>query len=552
MELLLRAVADPAVQWVVRDRAEVGRMRELDISLQDPSISKLHAIIEQIDGRYVVADLGSKNGTRLNGVPVDGTQHLSVGDRIEFGTVELVVGSMQGSDATSGQAALLLRLCQSLLSAPGLDELLRVALDGFIGLTQADRGAILLLEDGRLKCRIGRRRGRSATIEDLPPAEFEFTETLAWSVVEAGRSRIVHNAAVDEMLATALSVVHLGVSGAVCVPLLARQWGGGVTKLGVLYGDSLRAILSSVPLDLLEGIGGLIALAIESSRTQHDLRNQSAILEVKVAERTAELEVKHRALLESEKMAATGLLAAGVAHELGNALLQVSANVELIGEFVSKLDQRLRDQAPKLFEQGAAPGAVSELLEDLIEASALSRLGAEMSQRTVRDLKSFARLDEAKIKLVSLNDALETVVRLVERGVGRAQHFELALQDLPKLWCYAERMNQVFLNLLVNAVQASTAGQRIRVATERRDEAFHYIVQDEGSGIEPHILGRIFDPFFTTKRIGEGSGLGLALAYQIVSEHGGHISVQSTAGRGSRFDIVLPATLTDAPPVKQP
>src|SRR6188508_3719559 len=121
VELLLRAVADPTVQWIVRDRAEVGRMRELDISLHDPSISKLHAIIEQIDGRYVVADLGSKNGTRLNGVPVDGTQHLSVGDRIEFGTVELVVGSMQGSDATGGQAALLLRLCQSLLSAPGLD-----------------------------------------------------------------------------------------------------------------------------------------------------------------------------------------------------------------------------------------------------------------------------------------------------------------------------------------------------------------------------------------------------------------------------------------------
>jgi signal transduction histidine kinase len=547
VELVLRAVADPSVQWIVRERAEVGRMREVDIPLHDPSISKLHALIEHIDGRYVVADLGSKNGTRLNGVPLQGTQELAPGDRIQFGTVELVVDAV----ASGGPTALLLKLCQSLLSAPGLDEVLRVALDQFIGLTAADRGAVLLLDQGVLRCSLGRRRTPEGRLEDLPPAEFEFTETLAWSVVEAGRSRIVHDAVEDEMLSNALSVLHLGVTGAVCVPLLAPRWDGGVKKLGVLYGDSLRAIRSSVPLDLLEGIGGLIALAIESSRTQRDLRSQSQVLEEKVAERTAELQLKHRALLESEKMAATGLLAAGVAHELGNALLQVSANVELIREFACSLEEELHKHVPQLFEGGAGsdggPG-VLELLSDLKEASALCLVGAEMSQRTVRDLKSFARLDEAKVKLVSLDQAFETVVRLVEKGVGRPQRFELVLGALPKLWCYPERMNQVFLNFLVNAVQASAPGQKISASSRAEDDSYLYVVQDEGSGIEPEILGRIFEPFFTTKKVGEGSGLGLALAYQIVAEHGGRIEVASAPGRGSRFSVVLPASLRDRPP----
>ena len=520
-------------------------MRDVDIPLHDPSISKLHAIIERIDGRYVVADLGSKNGTRLNGVPLDGTQALAAGDRIQFGNVELFVDAV----ASPGSSPLLLKLCQSLLSAPGLDEVLRVALDQFIGLTAADRGAVLLLDEGVLRCTLGRRRTSQGALEALPPQEFEFTETLAWSVVEAGCSRIVHNAVEDEMLSQALSIVHLGVTGAVCVPLLAPLWDGGVKKLGVLYGDSVRAMLSSVPLDLLEGIGGLIALAIESSRTQRDLRNQSALLEQKVAERTAELELKHRALLESEKMAATGLLAAGVAHELGNALLQVSANVELIREFSTRLEDELNKLNPQVLE-GAIDqdSAVLETLSDLKQASALCLVGAEMSQRTVKDLKSFARLDEAKVKLVSLDEALETVVRLVEKGVGRAQRFEVALGSLPKLWCYAERMNQVFLNLLVNAVHASAPGKVIRVSSQAQSDAYRYVVQDEGAGISPEILGRIFEPFFTTKKVGEGSGLGLALAYQIVAEHGGHIEVESAPGQGSRFALVLPLSLRDGPP----
>jgi two-component system, NtrC family, sensor kinase len=553
VEIVLRAVADPSVHWVVRERAEIGRLRELDVSLQDASISKLHAIVERVGSGYVVADLGSKNGTRLNGIRVEGTRELTPGDRLQFGSVELEVEAPDEDGRAPmriADAQQLLRLGQALLLARNLDEVLRVALDQFVGLTLADRGAILLLDNASLLCSLGRRRTAEGQLADLPPEDFLFTETLAWSVVEAGRSRIVLNAASDEMLAHALSVVHLGVTGAVCVPLLAPQWGGGVKKLGVLYGDSVRAMLGSVPLDLLESIGGLIALAIESSRTQSALRNHSALLEERVQERTRELELKHRQLLESEKMAATGMLAAGVAHELGNAIVQVSANAELIGELAAALESGLQKQAPELLAPG--PDSLGELVADLKEASGLCRVGAEMGYRTVRDLKSFARLDEAKVKLVSLDEAFEIVSRLVEKGAGRAQRFEVQLARLPKLWCYPELMNQVFLNLLVNAVQASKPGGRIRVGSGASDGELRFTVEDEGSGIAPDVLGRIFDPFFTTKKIGEGSGLGLALAYQIVSEHGGRIEVDTAECRGSRFTIVLPRVLQERPPAKRP
>ena len=124
MELVLRAVADPSVRWVVRERAEVGRLREVDIPLHDPSISKLHAVLERIEDRYVVQDVGSKNGTRVNGVPVQGSQELAVGDRLQFGSVELLVDAVAeaGDRAGGGSAALLLKLCQSLLLSPDLGD----------------------------------------------------------------------------------------------------------------------------------------------------------------------------------------------------------------------------------------------------------------------------------------------------------------------------------------------------------------------------------------------------------------------------------------------
>ena len=525
-------------------------MRGLEVELSDPSISKLHAILERTPGGWIVADLGSKNGTRVNGRTVEGSMPLQVGDRIEFGSVEFLVdvATKVGSSGSGAETALLLKLSQALLLAPDLDEVLRVALDQFIDLIRADRGAVLLLDGGILSCELGRQRQDGGDLEDLAAAEFEFTATLASSVVKEGRTRIVYNAGEDEILKSARSVMDLGVRGAVCVPLLAPQWGGGTKRLGVLYGDSVRIIVSAMPLDVLESIGGLIGLAIESARNQRDLIHQQALLEVKVAERTQELELKHRQLLQSEKMAATGLLAAGVAHELGNALLQVSANVQMINEFVEALSPRLLSLPNRAFELAQDRKELLELLEDLQGASRLCLDGAALSERTVRDLKSFARLDEAKVKLVSLSEALETVVRLVEKGVGRQQRFETDLGHLPPLWCYPERMNQVFLNLLVNAVHASASGGRVVVRDWQDQAGFYYAIEDEGTGIEPEILDRIFDPFFTTKKIGEGSGLGLALAYQTVEEHGGRIKVESVPGRGSRFTVVLPPARLECPP----
>ncbi len=547
MDIILRSVADPSITWLVQERAEIGRLRGCDIELHDPSISKLHAIIERTRRGYLIADLGSKNGTRINGIAVDGSTDIGVGDRVSIGNLEFIVdlAGQRERTGSGAETALLLKLCQSLLLAPDLDEVLRVALDQFVGLTRADRGALLLLEDGRLSCQLGRQRSRDGHLEDLSPAEFEFTETLASQVVAEGQSRIVFNAIEDDLLRSARSVVALGVSGAVCIPLLAPRWGGAVEKLGVLYGDSVRSIVSAVPLELLESIGSIIALAIESARNQRDLQSQSALLEMKVEERTRELELKHRQLLESEKMAATGLLAAGVAHELGNALLQVSANVKMIHEFSAALAGIVGGRAP---EMAARREEVLELVQDLACASRLCLDGAAMSERTVRDLKSFARLDEAKLKLVHLDEALETVVRLVSKGVGRDQRFELQLGRLPPVWCYPERMNQVFLNLFVNAVHASFRGGVIRAGSRMVPGEFHYFIEDEGSGIEAEILHRIFDPFFTTKKVGEGSGLGLSLAYQTAKEHGGRIEVDSAPGEGSCFRIVLPDSLREQPP----
>jgi two-component system, NtrC family, sensor kinase len=266
-------------------------------------------------------------------------------------------------------------------------------------------------------------------------------------------------------------------------------------------------------------------------------------------------------LIQSEKLSSLGQLVAGVAHEVNNPLAYVSNNIAILERDVVQLRELicLYQHAEDSLEQDRAERLASirllaeqidldYVLEHLPSMVGRSREGLRRIQQIIGNLRDFARLDEAEIKEVDLNLGIMSTLEIL-RGMAREQDITLVddLKPLPLITCYPAKINQVLLNLVCNAIEASDRGSSVTVSTQPKQEGgVDLIVEDLGHGIEPSIRGKIFDPFFTTKPIGKGKGLGLSISYGIVQAHGGTIQVQTELGRGSRFIVHL----QDHPPLE--
>ncbi len=263
----------------------------------------------------------------------------------------------------------------------------------------------------------------------------------------------------------------------------------------------------------------------------------------------AELQRLQAQIIQSEKMASLGQLAAGVAHELNNPAGFLYGNMELLGECARGLERLLDfyEAVPLSAADGAKATALKEeidfdnTLADLRSIIADCREGAERIRDVVQNLRTFSRLDEAEFKKVDIHESLDSTLRLLSRyysaeGVRLVRDYG----ELPPVDCYAGQLNQVWLNLLVNAAHAVRDGGEVRITTRREGEAAVVVVSDTGGGIAPEHLPRIFDPFFTTKPVGEGTGLGLSVTYSIVERHRGTIEVASRPCEGAAFTVVIP------------
>jgi signal transduction histidine kinase len=269
--------------------------------------------------------------------------------------------------------------------------------------------------------------------------------------------------------------------------------------------------------------------------------------------RKAELERLQAQIIQSEKMASLGQLAAGVAHELNNPAGYLYGNMELLAESARGLERLLAlyDAVPLPDEMVAKVRALKEeidyenALADLGSIIADCCEGAERIRDVVQNLRTFSRLDEAEFKKVDIHESIESTLRLLARYYT-AENVRLVRDygDLPLVDCYAGQLNQVWLNLLVNAAYAVRRGGEVRIETRREGDTAVVAVSDTGDGIAPEHLPRIFDPFFTTKPVGEGTGLGLSVTYGIVERHQGRIAVVSRPGDGTTFTVTLPV---DAP-----
>lgn len=298
----------------------------------------------------------------------------------------------------------------------------------------------------------------------------------------------------------------------------------------------------------------LMALVVDNARLQTTQQQQIATLKVMNAEMAAmnqRLEEAHTQLMQSEKMAAVGQLAAGVAHEINNPVGYVSSNlctlenyvVNLISlinaytEIESLLPAHERVSAIQELKQKIDLGYVTDDISDLLQES---QEGLKRVRQIVQDLKDFSHVDSGKWAWADLHKGIDSTLNIVHNEVKYKTQVIKEYGDIPEVECCLSQLNQVFMNLLVNAAQAMKERGTIWVRTGHEDNMVWVEIEDTGKGIPPEHLHRIFDPFFTTKPVGQGTGLGLSLSYGIVKKHGGRIEVSSVVDKGTRFRLWLP------------
>ncbi|MHB2249586.1 ATP-binding protein [Pseudomonas fitomaticsae] len=261
-------------------------------------------------------------------------------------------------------------------------------------------------------------------------------------------------------------------------------------------------------------------------------------------------------LVQSEKLASLGQLAAGVAHEINNPIGFISSNLGTLDGYFQQLlamlgayhtaGQNLPAEAAEQLRQLREHLELDYLLEDIPTLIRESKEGIGRVGQIVRDLKDFSRVDShQQWQRANLQQGIESTLNIVAGELKYKADVIKEYQDLPDIECLPSQINQVIMNLVVNAAQAMGPERgTITLRTGMQGETAIIEVADTGSGIAPEILQKIFDPFFTTKPVGQGTGLGLSLSYGIVKKHGGEISVRSSLGAGTTFRVELPLRQT--------
>ncbi len=342
-------------------------------------------------------------------------------------------------------------------------------------------------------------------------------------------------------------------------------------------GQKIYHQISCLPI-MDENVGVFQAVLVSQDITEnrrktdeiHDLNEQlmqtASQIEaknVKLEKTLKRLEDTQTQMVQSEKMATVGQLAAGVAHEINNPTGFVSSNLKTLNDYQEDIaaliekyqemvaqtrDGELKDKLPENFQQTIESVVAFEkdidieyLMDDIKELIGDCREGTERIKKIVMDLKDFAHPGEDKIQTIDINQGLESTLNVVNNEVKYKATVHRELGDIPSIKGYPQQLNQVFMNILVNAAQAIEKKGDIYLKTEAKKEWVEVTIADTGSGISKENLSKIFDPFFTTKDVGKGTGLGMNIAYNIIQKHKGKIEVSSEVGKGTKFTITLPA-----------
>lgn len=297
--------------------------------------------------------------------------------------------------------------------------------------------------------------------------------------------------------------------------------------------------------------------------TEELRRNKEALEDSNIAMSDAYKRLKdaQSQILQQEKMASIGQIAAGVAHEINNPIGFIMSNLSSLQKYMGRISEFIRIQSGAIAELAGPsekdrPADSENILKRVNEARHAVKLdyitadvgnlvkesldGAEKVKRIVQDLKSFSHVDQAEYNMADINAGIDTTINIVWNELKYKVTLRKEYGEIPLTSCNLGQLNQVFMNILVNAAQAIEKQGEITIKTWQEGSHIHISISDTGSGIPEDKINRIFEPFFTTKEIGKGTGLGLSIAYDIIKKHNGDIAVESKAGHGTTFTIKIP------------
>ncbi len=507
----------------------VGRARHNDIAINEPSISKLHARFDYQEGHFFVEDAGSLHGVYVNATKVRRAE-LAPGAQIQLGNVTLKF-SLLGSESATGamaklpwveQQQLLLSLVQTLNSTLVLSQVLEQVLDAIMHITGAERGFLLLADGSSPAARYPAVAGlRLRVVRGRPDAGAASGHGISGAIVrralETGEvvSTVRSRGEVAEVEATSGPADEdtRPLQTVVCLPLRSPRSGADgrgtfPRALGVLYVDNAGSAepFSGDALRAAEALARHAALAIENAqlfeREQHTIE---------------ELQKAQKQLLQSEKLATIGQMAAGIAHELNTPLTYIMGNLELL---------ELQDLSPSQ--------------RDML--SSIAR-GSERIRALAQRLLAFSRPGREEMAPLAVNDVVERSLELCQYQIasGRVTLVKRLDAELPRVLGVSNQLEMALINLVVNAVHAmGEKGGAMTVCTRRRGDDVEISVADEGPGIPERIRQNLFEPFVTTKPEGKGTGLGLSTVLMVVERHNGHVDFDTNEGQGTTFRITLP------------
>ncbi len=335
-----------------------------------------------------------------------------------------------------------------------------------------------------------------------------------------------------------------------------QKWFGTYEDQGISRQALIRyMLLGSIPLC------GLFIFSIAWTKTlkrKVSMRTAELVNEIverkkiedQLADQAERLKASQSMLIQQEKLAAIGQLAAGVAHEINNPLGYISSNLTTLGNYREKLDKYLNtlDEAlfvlppdqQQLVAKSRKQHKIDLVLEDLPDIISDAFEGTERIKKIVLGMKSFSRTDNDVPSPVDINECLESAITIVWNEIKYNSELERDFTEIPTLDGFPQQLAQVFMNILVNASHAIHEKGQIHLRSRFVDGQVVVTVTDNGSGISEMTISKIFDPFFTTKDPGKGTGLGMSIAREIIQKHGGSIEVRSEVGKGSEFTVSLP------------
>ncbi|BAY87090.1 serine/threonine protein kinase with two-component sensor domain [Calothrix parasitica NIES-267] len=480
-----------------------------------------------------------------------------------------------------------IKASQSLSEQIQMEELLSTLMKVIMENTGASKCALILSKNANLDLEltaISCNHNISSNPTELPYAPLDSTDKVPVRLINYVKrikeTIVIDNAATEKFLAVDSYIIREQPKSILCMPIINQG-----KFFGILYLENrlTLGVFSPNRIKLLNLITNQAAISLKNAilynnlvEAKEDLEIYNQSLEEKVGLRTQELNENNQRLkktlkelqstqsqlIQTEKMSSLGKMVAGISHEINNPVNFIHGNISHASKYVKYLLEMIAIYQQEFTESNCVVAEKSTeidlffILEDLPKILNSIEAGTSRIQDIVLGLRNFSRLDEAEMKSVDIHEGIENTLMILQHRFKSKDNFpkiQLIKEygQLPEVTCYPSQLNQVFMSIIVNGIDALEELPRkgqirenpiIRISTQLLDSnTVRILIADNGSGIEQKVQEKIFDPFFTTKPVGSGIGLGLSISYQIIVEkHKGHLICNSIVGEGTEFLIEIP------------